>query len=214
VTAALAVYRTALRRASAGHDATLTIVDAGGRPIDQIDPRRWTAELVAGDESMLARCRGATLDAGCGPGRLTAALRRRGHPALGIDVSAEAVRQARRRGAPALMRDVFKPVPMQGRWRTILLADGNIGIGGDPRRLLRRCAELLQRGGAVVAEVHPPGSPTWAGEIALHDGERRSDPFQWAQVGASAVAELARAADLRTTEQWTEAQRWFVRLTR
>src|SRR5437588_12022446 len=49
---------------------------------------RWRAEPDAADELLLARCLGPTLDIGCGPGRLTAALTSRGVPALGLGVSA------------------------------------------------------------------------------------------------------------------------------
>jgi len=51
-----------------------------------------------------------------------------GVPALGIDQSATAVDLARRSGAPALRRDVFGPLPGAGRWSTVLLADGNVGM--------------------------------------------------------------------------------------
>jgi hypothetical protein len=34
-----------------------------------------------------------------------------------------------------------------------LLANGNIGIGGYPGELLRRCARLLAPGGALLIEV-------------------------------------------------------------
>jgi 2-polyprenyl-3-methyl-5-hydroxy-6-metoxy-1,4-benzoquinol methylase len=44
-----------------------------------------------GDESVLGRCPGPTLDVGSGPGRLTVALAERGIPALGIDITAYAV---------------------------------------------------------------------------------------------------------------------------
>ena len=95
---------------------------------------------------------GPTIDLGCGPGRLVADLVQRGVPALGVDQSATAVGLARRSGAPALRRDVFEPLPGTGRWQTVLLADGNVGLGGDPRRVLRRAGELLRAGGRCVAE--------------------------------------------------------------
>ena len=34
----------------------------------------------------------------------------------------------------------------------MLLADGNVGLGGDPWRILRRARELLSRGGRCMAE--------------------------------------------------------------
>lgn len=89
------------------------------------------------DRAVLALCHGPTIDLGCGPGRLVADLIRRGVPALGVDQSATAVELARRSGAPALRRDVFDPLPGTGRWQTVLLADGNVGLGGDP---IRCCA--------------------------------------------------------------------------
>ncbi len=103
--------------------------------IDQVERhhvRRWSRDADAVDLQLVDACTGPTLDVGCGPGRLTAALARRGTPALGIDVCAEAVSQARLRGAAALRRDVFDPVPGEGRWHWVLLADGNIGIEGRP----------------------------------------------------------------------------------
>src|SRR5262249_61510991 len=75
-----------------------------------------------------------TLDVGSGPGRLTVALAECGIPALGIDVTPYAVHLARAAGALTLLRDVFGRVPGAGRWMTVLLADGNIGIGGEPVR--------------------------------------------------------------------------------
>src|SRR5215469_18685341 len=96
-----------------------------------------------GDTSIVDRCTGPTLDVGSGPGRLTVALAERGIPALGIDVTPYAVDLARSSGALVMLRDVFDRVPGTGRWTTVLLADGNIGIGGDPAALLRRAAELL-----------------------------------------------------------------------
>jgi SAM-dependent methyltransferase len=208
------VYGVALRRAYAGQSGVLHLVGEGGDPVGRMDAAHWTAGPRAGDESLVDRCDGATLDVGCGPGRLVAALARAGRPVLGIDVSAEAVRQTRRRGVPAIRGDIFDPLPMEGGWRSLLLADGNIGIGGDPRRLLRRCAEVLERGGRVVAEVHPPDGPTWAGPVTLRHGDRESDPFPWACVAVGDVAETVRRTGLTVTDEWTEAGRWFVELTR
>lgn len=107
------------------------------------------------DTAVVELCDGPTIDLGCGPGRLVSHLIRRGIPALGVDQSATAVRLARRNGAPALLRDVFDPLPATGRWRTVLLADGNVGLAGDPLRVLRRAAELMCRGGRCVVEFDP-----------------------------------------------------------
>jgi len=163
---------------------------------------RWIREPGEDDELLLTRCCGPTLDIGCGPGRLTTALARRGVPSLGIDVSGTAVRLTRQRGGVALRRDVlFDRIPGEGRWRHALLADGNIGIGGDPAALLRRVFELLGPGGLALVELDPPGGPVRRDRVRTGG----SPWFPWAWVGIDALTDVARAAALRVT--WTAARR-------
>jgi hypothetical protein len=50
----------------------------------------------------------------------------------------------RARGVPVILGDAFGPVPYEGRWQHVLLADGNIGIGGSPRALLHRVTSMLR----------------------------------------------------------------------
>ncbi|GAA2358547.1 methyltransferase type 12 [Catellatospora methionotrophica] len=214
MTSALAVYAGALHRAACGGDGALRLVDPAGTLLRHLDTTAWHADPTPGDHGLLARCTGATLDVGCGPGRLAAALSRSGVPALGIDVSPAAVRLARARGAHAVVQDVFAPLADARDWRHALLADGNIGIGGDPVRLLARCRDLLAPGGTVFAEVEPPGTQGWRGRVALTDADRTSEPFAWAVVGADDLGPLAAQAGLRLRETWTEEDRWFACLSR
>ena len=162
---------------------------------------------------MLARAVGPVLDVGCGPGRHTQALAERGTIALGIDTSPSAVDTARQRGCPVLHRSVFDPLPREGRWRSAFLIDGNIGIGGDAPRLLRRLRQVLAGDGRVLAEVEPPGLPTVVTCARVEHGHHRGPWFPWARVGIDGIDAIARAAGLRTT--WTHAEegRWFVQLT-
>ncbi len=169
--------------------------------------------LAAGDLSLLWRCAGPTLDVGCGPGRLAAALAARGVPALGIDVAPLAVRLSRQAGAVALRRDVFGRLPAEGRWVALLLADGNIGIGGDPVRLLRRAGQLLAPTGQVLVEVEPPGTPTGPVRLRLEDATGRiSKPFAWCLVSLDELAVLAPAAGLLVAGSWQSAGRHFAAL--
>ena len=213
MTTVLAHYGAALRQAASGRPANLHLVDpVARRTVRRLNAGDWFAERTPGDESLLDRCAGPTLDVGCGPGRLVAALAARGLDALGVDVSAEAVRQARRRGAPVRHACVFGAV--EGGWRHLLLADGNVGIGGDPERLLRRCHDLLAPGGDILVEVDPPGAGSWRGEVALCVGDRVSSPFPWAAVATDDLDVPARAAALAVLERWTSARRCFARLGR
>jgi SAM-dependent methyltransferase len=213
----------------AAFDAIAGVLDAtAGRP--QPPPRvalrsvqgvelplevgRWMGTPDAHEERVLARALPPVLDVGCGPARHTMALLRRGVGALGLDESAAFVGLATRRGAPVLQGSVFDPVPGTGRWGSVLLLDGNIGIGGDPHRLLRRVRALLRPGGRALVEldstesalhrlvVHVTGIPVGAPE----------GRFAWATVGPRAVSSLARAAGFHQPELWRDGRRWFASL--
>lgn len=151
------------------------------------------------DEAVTQMCSGPTIELGCGPGRLVARLFERGIPALGIDRSATAIRLAGRGGAPALLGDVFEPLPGMGRWQTVLLVDGNVGLGGDPRRILARAAELLRRGGRCVAEFDPDAIGIRARWVRLESACDVGPWFRWASVGVDSAAALATQVGLTLT---------------
>ncbi len=177
-------------------------------------PRRlpvmtWQRVADAGDAALLEQCVGPTIDIGCGPGRMTQLLAERNHAVLGIDVVPEAVFQTRERGVSALLRDVFDTLPGEGRWATALLADGNIGIGGDPRALLRRVADLLEHDGRVVVDLEAPGTGIRTRTIQLATRSRQSGPFLWAVVGADAIDQVASGAGLYVRSLHQHEDRWF-----
>jgi hypothetical protein len=119
--------------------------------------------------------------------------------ALGVDISRVAHEQCRRRGVPMVRRDVFAPLPDEGRWRHVLLADGNIGIGGDPLRLLRRAVALLGPGGTVLVETDPNPAARWSGTARFHTAEGAGPPLPWAVLGADALREVAATVGLEAT---------------
>lgn len=175
-----------------------------------LDPARWHGTATAEEIDLLATLRGPVIDLGCGPGRLVVGLAALGVPALGVDAAPTAVALARGRGAAVLERDVFGPLPGEGRWGSVLLFDGNIGIGGDPHRLLTRCRRLADQRGQVVVEVEGPGTAYRRVTAWLEAGGGRSEPFGWAVVGADAIDELARNAGLRLRSiLGTGSGRWF-----
>ena len=129
---------------------------------------RWAGPVRrAPTPTLLERARGPVLDVGCGPGRLTAALHARGE------------RRPRPRAAagrsrcwpapparPLLLGDVLDPVPRAGGWRTVLLADGNVGIGGDAGRCCAaagRCSPRRPRAASSSPRTPTPRRPARSG---------------------------------------------------
>jgi SAM-dependent methyltransferase len=173
---------------------------------------RWAGPVTAADRTLLDRCAGPVLDVGCGPGRLTAALHRRGVSVLGLDVLEPVPVLARRAGAPVHLASVFDPLPGEGTWRTVLVADGNVGIGGDAAALLRRAAALLAPGGTVLCELDPDASARGAERVRLEGLGCASEWFSWALLGPEALPAVAASAGLAVTERWTAEGRAFAAL--
>ena len=174
----------------------------------------WYGEATPVEVDVLRRLHGPVLDLGCGPGRLVVALAELGTPALGVDASPSVVHAASSAGAPVLQRSVFDRLPGEGRWGSVLLFDGNVGIGGDPVDLLSRVGGLLGDRGRAVVEVEPPGADTVLGEARLERPGEESDWFPWAWVGADGLDPLAREAGLHRLEWWVFGPRWFAVLGR
>lgn len=173
---------------------------------------RWFAEPSAAEHAVLAHAIAPALDIGCGPARHTLALAARGVETLGLDVSSWAVRAARHRGASVVQRDVFGAVPHEGTWESALLLDGNVGIGGDPARLLERVRRLLRPGGRALVELGAPGSGTRS-FLARIEGAY-AGWFPWASVDAEDIGWLGFGTGLRPSRPWSAEGRWFARLDR
>ena len=177
-----------------------------------LEVERWCARADTVDREVLDRCEGTVLDVGCGPGRLVAELAARGRAVLGIDVSEAAVDQTVRRGGQALRRSVFEPLPGERRWDTVLLMDGNVGIGGDPRALLDRVAGLLRPGGLLIAETAAMDVDERAHVqvVDLTGADGADAPFPWARLGTRALVRYAQGWD--DAGQWADGGRRFAAL--
>ncbi len=204
---ALAPYEQALRTA-----APLGVRDRAGRFV-ALDVARWLRGTDDADATVLARCTGPVLDIGCGPGRFVSTLNAQGVAALGVDIARTAVALTRAQGLPALLRDVFAAVPGEGRWPTVLLMDGNVGIGGDPGRLLDRIRELLGPAGRLLVETHPDDAVHDLLDVRFSvDGRDEGPQFAWSQLGADALACYADAAGYVVDESWSADGRRFLGL--
>ena len=194
----------------AGSSVRCDALDQRVLPLEAV---RWSGCADGVDQLVVSRCRGPVLDLGCGPGRMLQALNESGVPALGVDMSAVAVQGVRSRGAIAIQARLAERLPAEGRWGTVLLMDGNIGIGGDVGALLQRCRALLAPGGAIIIEVDPRRAWYQTRQVRLTaDASGCSTELTWTRTGAAAVKRLAGPLDLLVVEEWIAANRAFLSL--
>ena len=93
--------------------------------------------------------------------------------------------------------------------------DGNIGIGGDPSRLLHRVRQLLAPGGRVLAEAHPDRHAHERLSVRFtHHGRPSGPEFEWALVGQDALCAGAAEVGYGVDEVWSAGGRTFVSLLR
>jgi SAM-dependent methyltransferase len=189
-----------------GHPSPVLHLRRDDGSSDVLPVSAWAGQLDFCDRMLLQSLQsrpGPVLDVGCGPGRLAAATARAGLPSL-----------ARARGASAAVASVFDVLPHSGPWRHVLLIDGNVGIGGSPTALLRRCRDLLDDRGTVHAEINPPGRPERSGQVRLerHPDGALGEWFPWAEVSVAGLSRAARAAGLSISRIWTRSGRWFAEM--
>ncbi|HEY1596001.1 MAG TPA: class I SAM-dependent methyltransferase [Thermoleophilaceae bacterium] len=208
MTTALDIYARAL-----GEPGERLMLRSAAGDVSPAAVSRWLGPVTEVDNRVLAGAVGPVLDVGCGPGRHVHALARSGVLALGVDVSAAAIELARRRGLPVIEQSIFARVPGAGSWRSALLLDGNIGIGGRPQALLSRLASLLAPGGLVFVELDPPGGGVRQVRLRLELGASASPWFDWAVVSADLIGEVAMASGFELAHIWCDEGRWFAQLS-
>lgn len=192
-------FDSAVSQGLAGERTWLRHAD-GAR--NELPVDRWLGTSLIGSDSEFDRhvadkCSGPTVDLGCGPGRLVHRLIGNGIAALGVDNSDQAVNMTRAQGGVAIRRSLFDRLPGEGRWRHVLLLDGNIGIGGDPDRVARRAAELVAAGGSIIIELDSVITGLWRGAVRVETETSHGEWFPWARVGVDHASALAEKVGLR-----------------
>lgn len=147
---------------------------------------RYLGQASRAERRFLRSVSGPVVDVGCGPGRAAAYLREHGTVALGLDASPRLADLARSNGALCVNQNVFDPVPFEGRWHSVLLLDGNVGIGGDPVKMLARLGEIVEPSGRAYVEVDAAG-PTQQLIVREHHKGSVGASFAWAVVSMEGI---------------------------
>ncbi len=126
-------------------------------------PRRYFMpfrEWPAHERRAMEWAQGRVLDSGCGAGRHSLYLWKKGLQVTSIDISPLAVSVCRRRGLPdARVLDINQLDPASGPWDTVLLLGANLGLAGNATAgatLLARLAAATSEGAHIIAESVDP----------------------------------------------------------
>jgi SAM-dependent methyltransferase len=122
---------------------------------------------------------GPVLDVGCGAGRHSLHLQRKGVRVTGIDSSPLAIRVCRARGLKDARVLPATRIPSDlGHFDTILMLGNNFGLFGNFKRarwLLRRFASLTTAGAKIIAETLDPGATTDRVHLEYQKRNRKLD---------------------------------------
>jgi SAM-dependent methyltransferase len=208
-------YARALKDANSGVLYLEEMRDDESLSTSSMDFARWNGAANRVDIALLGSVRGPVLDVGCGPARMVRAAVAMRLEVLGVDVSPTAIELGRAAGLPLHEGSVFDALPAEGDWHTVLLVDGNVGIGGDVTKLLTRCAELISVDGEVVVELDsdPARDHRYTGRLVDIHGSS-SESFPWAEVGLQGVTRRAPAGGLELRQAWSAGSRSFCRLAK
>jgi SAM-dependent methyltransferase len=101
--------------------------------------------------------KGRVLDIGCGGGRHSLYLQKKGHQVVGVDISPLAIRVCKLRGLKEThLLSITQLGPGLGKFDTILMLGNNFGLFANraqARSLLRRFLKLTNPGARIIAET-------------------------------------------------------------
>lgn len=171
-------------RALSAGQGNLSVLDISGTvPAVHYRVQDWLIRANAFERSLLQGAHGPLLDIGCGPGRMLVAAEELGLAAYGVDSNPLAVAHARSQGATVFEQSIFDPLP--GEFQTLLLLDGNIGIGGNPQALLGHLRSISMPGAKLLVETDALAQLEVRYQAVLVDADGHSSAtFDWARLGA------------------------------
>lgn len=130
--------------------------------------RQWSID----ERRAMRYVRGRVLDIGCGAGRHSIYLQKRGFDVIGIDVSPLALRVSRLRGLRRTAQASVTHVNSHlGVFDTILMLGNNFGLFGNRRRaqtLLRRWHRITRPGARIIAQSRDPYAAASPSHRAYH----------------------------------------------
>lgn len=182
----------------------------------------WTAWADAGHEDdvlplfyeLLPEGARRTLDLGCGEGRITRELRRRGYDAVGVDVAPRLVELARARDTEGDYRvAAAEQLPFVDAAFELVVSFNVLMNVDDPARAIEEAARVLAPGGRLCASIeHPIASAgAWDGDVFLIGDYLAERPHE-ERVGELVFANVH--CPLETWSRWLESADFVIEALR
>jgi len=148
------------------------IVPSGGPKVYFSPYKDWPAI----EKKAMRYVQGRVLDVGCGAGRHSLYLQKKGLQVVGIDNSPLAIEVCKRRGLnDSRVMSIGQVSSRLGMFDTILMLGGNFGLFGNidrGRRLLRRFARITTRRARIVATTVDPYDTNDSVHLEYHERNR------------------------------------------
>ena len=132
------------------------LIDLGRASLYFSDYNEWPVH----EREAIRRAHGRVLDIGCGAGRVSLYLQRRGHPVVAIDNSPLVVKVARLRGVKsARLLAIGEIGALKGPFETIAMYGNNFGLFGSAaraRRLLAAMNRITSANATILASATDP----------------------------------------------------------
>ena len=181
----------------------------GGTAPEMIEREDGFTDLSAGHELYLADykdwpiserrsiryARGRVVDVGCGAGRVTLYLQRRGFDVVGLDASRLAIRSARLRGVrEAWCTSIDGLGGRMESFDTIVMFGNNFGLFGTPERLRRMLGVWARRTGPGTRILAQSTNPYCGGAPAIDRAHYRRNKEQGRMPGQVRIRSQYRGA--------------------
>ena len=145
-----------------------------------IYPRHYLAsykDWSRREKRAMQYARGRVLDLGCGGGKNSLYLQKKGHDVLGIDISPLAVKVSRLRGVrDARVMSITDVNRRLGLFDTVLMMGNNFGLFGNPskaKNLLRKFHIMTGDNARIIAESLDPYATEDSVHLSYHSLNRK-----------------------------------------
>ena len=175
-------FGQALWAAYKGKEDVYEVLERDDGFVDVVKAAAYFSEYEAWSEierKAMQFVKGRVLDVGCGVGRHSLYLQKKGFDVLGIDISPLAIKICKLRGLKKTQVKSIEDLEFKrNSFDTIIMMGNNFGLFGDlekARRLLRRFFDMTSDCASIVASSRDPYATTCQAHLQYHKLNRERE---------------------------------------